>query len=107
VLDLADAHIAAMDAMMKGSLKGGNFFNLGIGRGYSVREVIDACERVTGMKITVKTGDRRPGDPPSLYANADKIRKSLGWSAKFTSLDEIVRTAWQWFNAHPEGYEKD
>jgi len=104
VLDLADAHIAAMNAMMKGSLTGGNFFNLGIGRGYSVREVIDACERVTGEKIPVKLGTRRAGDPPSLYANADKIRTALGWSAKFTSLDEIVATAWQWFKAHPNGY---
>ncbi len=104
VLDLADAHIAAMNAMVNGSLKGGNFFNLGIGRGYSVREVIDACQRVTQTKIPVKIGQRRPGDPPSLYANADKIRTTLGWRAKFTDLDEIIATAWRWFQANPAGY---
>ena len=106
VQDLADAHIAAMNAMAAGTLTGGNFFNLGIGKGYSVREVIDAAQRVTGVKINVKIGERRPGDPPALFANADKIRNQLGWQAKITKLDDIVASAWRWFQAHPDGYAK-
>lgn len=106
VQDLADAHIAAMTAMAAGTLKGGNFFNLGIGKGYSVREVIDAVERVTKTKINVKIGQRRPGDPAELFANADKIRHALGWQAKITKLDDIVASAWRWFQAHPDGYAK-
>ncbi len=107
VQDLADAHIAAMNAMMKGDLTGGNFFNLGIGKGYSVKEVIAAVERVTGETIDVKIGQRRAGDPPALFANADKIKAALGWQAKFTNLDDVVATAWRWFKNHPDGYEKD
>jgi UDP-glucose-4-epimerase GalE len=104
VQDLADAHIAAMDAMAKGKIKGGHFFNLGIGKGYSVRQLIDTAQRVTGLPIAVKTGPRRPGDPPELYANADKINRELGWSARITDLDEIVATAWRWFRDRPVGY---
>ena len=104
VEDLADAHIAVMEAMQGGTLTGANFFNLGIGRGYSVKEVLEAGRRVTGHAIPVKTGPRRPGDPPQLYANADKIKNAIGWQAKKTDLDEIVATAWRWFKTHPEGY---
>jgi len=104
VQDLADAHIAAMDAMGAGRLKGGNFFNLGIGKGYSVKEVIDAAKRVTNADIPVKYGPRRPGDPPQLFANPDKIKRELGWSAKITDLNDIVETAWRWFKNRPNGY---
>ena len=101
VEDLCAAHIVAMNALEPGD---GRFYNLGIGKGYSVREVLDATKRVTGREIAVEYGDRRPGDPPVLFANADKIRQELGWSARYTEIDEIVATAWGWFKDHPEGY---
>jgi len=69
-----------------------------------VREVIDAVRRVSGRDFRVIEGKRRPGDPPTLYADASKIQTELGWSARYTDLDEIVRTAWQWFEKHPNGY---
>jgi len=102
VEDLCDAHIVAMEKLNAGDQR---FYNLGIGRGYSVKEVIDSVKRVTGRDLTVETGPRRPGDPPSLYANADRIQQELGWTPKYTDLDRIVETAWNWFKDHPEGYE--
>ena len=101
VEDLCAAHIVAMKALEPGDAR---FYNLGIGKGYSVREVLDAAGRVTGREIPVEYGDRRPGDPPVLFANADKIRGELGWPARYTEIDEIVATAWNWFEKHPEGY---
>jgi UDP-glucose-4-epimerase GalE len=101
VEDLCAAHIAAMDALRPGDAR---FYNLGIGRGYSVNEVIEAARRVTGRKIPVEYGDRRPGDPAVLYADAEKIRRELGWSAKYTEIEPIVATAWNWFRNHPDGY---
>ncbi len=101
VEDLVDAHIAAIDTLTPGSQR---IFNLGIGRGYSVKEIVDSVERVTGKKLPVKVGPRRPGDPPQLYANASRIRQQLGWSAQHTDIDDIVGTAWNWFQRHPQGY---
>ena len=66
--------------------------------------MLDAAKRVTGRKIAVEYGERRPGDPPALFANADKIRQELGWQARYTEIDEIVATAWNWFSKHPDGY---
>ena len=79
-------------------------YNLGNGSGYSVREVYKSACRVTGIEIPVEYGARRPGDPAVLAANADKVRRELGWSARYTEIDEIVATAWQWFREHPRGY---
>jgi len=101
VEDLCAAHIQAMEALRPGD---GRFYNLGIGRGYSVREVIESVRRVSGRDFAVEEGPRRPGDPPELYANADKIRQELGWTPAMAELDEIVRTAWVWFQQHPKGY---
>ena len=101
VEDLCEAHIVAMNALRPGDAR---FYNLGIGRGYSVREVIESAERVTGRKVPVEYGPRRPGDPAMLFANAEKIRDELGWSAKRTEIDDIVATAWNWFKDHPHGY---
>lgn len=103
VEDLADAHAVAMEAIRPGDQR---FYNLGIGRGYSVKEVVTAVKKVTGIDFKVELGPRRPGDPPQLYANADKIKRDLGWSAKHTDINEIVETAWRWFKAHPDGYPK-
>jgi len=91
--DLAEAHLAAVEKL------GANErwkLNLGTGRGYSVREVVDACRRVSGKSICVKESPRRAGDPPSLVAAADLAGRVLDWSPKYTSLYEIVQTAWRW-----------
>ena len=66
--------------------------------------MIDAARRVTGLEIPLEYGARRPGDPAVLYADAGKIRRELGWSAKYTEIGPIVATAWKWFKNHPRGY---
>jgi len=101
VWDLVEAHLVLLEKLQEGR---GLFYNLGVGRGYSNREMIEAVKRVTGKDIPIKEAGRRAGDPPELYAAPDKIKRELGWSAKFTDLDEIVRTAWEWFKTHPQGY---
>jgi UDP-glucose 4-epimerase len=101
--DLAEAHILALDKLGPGvQLK----YNVGVGRGYSVREVIRTAEEVSGLKVPVKEGPRRPGDPPELVANADKIRRELGWRPKYPDLRSIVATAWNWHRSHPDGFGK-
>ena len=99
--DLCAAHIVAMKALEPGDMR---FYNLGIGRGYSVKEVIESAQRVTDVDFPVEYGPRRPGDPAILFANAEKIRQELGWSARYTEIDPIVSTAWNWFKNHPNGY---
>lgn len=100
ILDLAEAHILALSAAESG------FFNLGTGSGASVREVINACEKVTGRTIPVVEKPRRPGDPPRLIAASTKIRETLGWAPKHDDIVEIVRTAWAWHEKHPHGYRR-
>ncbi len=99
--DLCEAHLLVMDALRAGDAR---FYNLGIGKGYSVQEVIDAARRATAAAIPVELGPRRPGDPAVLFADAAKIGRELGWRARFTEIDDIVGTAWNWFRAHPVGY---
>ncbi|HVU88299.1 MAG TPA: UDP-glucose 4-epimerase GalE [Pirellulales bacterium] len=99
--DLGAAHLAALERLRP---RHGIQCNLGIGRGYSVREVIDACRRVSGHEIPVVIGPRRPGDPPELIADASRARRELGWTPVYTELDGIVATAWQWHRTHPHGY---
>jgi UDP-glucose 4-epimerase len=96
VTDLAYAHLAALAYL--GDAKAGDprAFNLGTGRGYSVREVVEAAKRVSGREVPVVIGPRRAGDPPVLVASADRARRVLGWEAKRSSLDEIVSDAWRW-----------
>lgn len=101
VWDLVDAHVTVMNALEAGDER---HYNIGIGRGYSVRECVEACRRVTGHPIPEVEGERRPGDPPELTANPGKIREELAIEPKFTELDEIIETAWKWFKAHPHGY---
>ncbi|MCC7407724.1 MAG: UDP-glucose 4-epimerase GalE [Phycisphaeraceae bacterium] len=103
VEDLADAHIAVMQDLRPGQQR---VYNLGIGQGYSVKEVIESARRVTGHAIPAQVGPRRAGDPPELFANPDKIRQELGWRAKYTQLDPIIQTAWNWFKNNPQGYPK-
>jgi UDP-glucose-4-epimerase GalE len=100
--DLADAHLLALEALAPGKQLR---YNLGTGRGYSVREVIRAAEEVTGKKVGVKEGPRRAGDPPVLVAASEKVQRELGWRPKYTDLRSVVETAWKWHRAHPKGYE--
>jgi len=101
VEDLCAAHITAMEALAAGDVR---VYNLGIGRGYSVKEVVESAKRVTGIEIPIEYGERRPGDPAILYAESRKIQTELGWSPRYTQIDEIVASAWKWFESHPEGY---
>lgn len=101
VWDLVEAHLVLLEKLQPGK---GLFYNLGVGKGYSNREIIDSVQRVTGKKLTVKEAPRRAGDPPELFADPAKIRQELGWTAKITDLDEIVRSAWNWFSKNPDGY---
>jgi UDP-glucose-4-epimerase GalE len=94
ILDLAQAHALALARLRDGGESA--FFNLGTEKGFSVREVIGVCEKVTGRKVNVKDGPRRAGDPPRLVASAAKAKSELGWAPKYTDLEETVLTAWQW-----------
>jgi UDP-glucose 4-epimerase len=100
VVDLAQAHILALDALDRGSFT----YNLGNGQGYTVREVIETARQVTGHPIPAVKGPRRPGDPAALVASSDKIRRELGWQPCFPDLHDIVASAWAWHRAHPNGY---
>jgi len=102
VNDLAEAHLLALGCLEPGR---GLAYNLGIGKGYSVREVVQTCEDVTGRRITTVEGPRRPGDPPVLVASPERALRELGWKPHFTDLREIVKTAWRWHQGHPHGYE--
>jgi len=102
VEDLCAAHLLALQACRPGHVQ---TYNLGIGRGYSVLEVIRACERVLGQKLPLEFGPRRPGDPPALFADATNIRAALGWVPRYQEIEPILETAWRWFGAHPRGYD--
>ena len=99
IVDLAQAHILALTPGKRG------FYNLGNGDGYSVREVIQMCEKVTGQKIKVVEKPGRAGDPPRLVATAQKAKQELGWKPQFPKLEDIVSTAWTWHQKFPNGYE--
>ncbi|MES2640403.1 MAG: UDP-glucose 4-epimerase GalE [Myxococcota bacterium] len=102
VLDLADAHVAALDAVAGGS----RVYNLGCGgEGYSVQEVVDAARAVTGHAIPVTVGPRRSGDPAVLVASSDRIRTELGWRPRHQDLGAIIGSAWRWIQAHPRGWD--
>ncbi len=94
VTDLADAHVLALEYVLKSRNSG--FFNLGNGNGYSVRSVIQTAEKVTGKKIPVMEADRRPGDPPVLIGSSEKAAKILKWKPRYDRLETIIETAWKW-----------
>jgi UDP-glucose 4-epimerase len=98
VTDLAQAHALALEVKESG------FFNLGIGGGVSVLEVIEACRKITGKNIPIVTQARRPGDPPRLIASAQKAREVLGWRPQYEQIEDIVSSAWSWHLRHPNGY---
>ena len=103
VVDLARAHIQALEALNEGS----RIYNLGCGgAGYSVRDVIDTAQRVTGKEIPTRFGPRRPGDAAILVASSDKINAELGWRPQYQDLGLIIESAWRWMETHPDGYSE-
>ena len=103
VLDLADAHIKAVEYLEAGNES--NIFNLGNGVGFSVKEMIEAAKEATGKEIKVVLGDRRAGDPAQLIASSEKANKILGWTPKFRDVKDIIKDAWAFHTAHPNGFE--
>ncbi|WP_288322536.1 UDP-glucose 4-epimerase GalE [uncultured Selenomonas sp.] len=103
VVDLADAHMCALDYLRRGGES--DIFNLGSGSGFSVKEMIAAAEKATGRTIAVEIGARRAGDPAQLIASSEKARTVLGWQPRFTDVEEVIGTAWRWHSSHPHGYE--
>ncbi len=102
IVDLAEAHILAVEALHAG--EEGDIFNLGNGKGFSVQQIIQATAQVTGRTIPVEECQRRPGDPPVLIASSEKIRRRLGWIPQYEQLEEIIETAWRWHRTHPHGF---
>jgi UDP-glucose 4-epimerase len=102
VCDLADAHVAALRHLLGGGAS--DQINLGVGRGYSVKEIIDATARVAGREVPHRFAPRRAGDPPKLVADPSRAAAVLGWRAKWTDIDAVIATAWAWHqsqrNAH-------
>jgi UDP-glucose-4-epimerase GalE len=102
VTDLAQAHLLALDALEREPRSA--VYNLGNGRPFSVREVIETVGRVTGCRVAHAVSARRAGDPAVLYASSDSIRRDLGWSPRYGDLGTIIETAWTWRQSHPQGY---
>ncbi len=102
ITDLVSAHLLALDALDKEEKL---VYNLGNGKGYSVREVIETARQVTGHPIPAEETPRRPGDSPRLVASSEKIKKELGWEPKVPALADIIESAWVWHQSHPNGYE--
>jgi UDP-glucose 4-epimerase len=102
VNDLAEAHLLALDKLEAGAET--SAYNLGNGKGISVREVIDAVERVSGRKVPVTAAERRPGDPARLVGASDLATRELGWRPRLAGIDDIVGTAWRWHMSHPTGF---
>jgi UDP-glucose 4-epimerase len=98
VTDLAGAHFLALQRMLETGKS--DLFNLGTGKGYSVKEVVSEAERVTGKKIPLVFGPRRAGDPPELVAKADKAKTMLKWMPRHSSLENILKTAWKWHQGY-------
>jgi len=102
VMDLADAHLCALAWLQDGGASGS--YNAGTERPTSVKDVIDAVEKVTGLPVARRSAPRRPGDPAILYASAERIRRDLGWVPQRPALETIVADAWNWHAKHPRGF---
>lgn len=102
VMDLADAHILALENLRDVSA----IYNLGSQAGFSNKEIIAMAKKISGVDFHVEIHSRRPGDPPALIASSEKIRRELGWNPKRTNIETIISTAWAWHSANPEGYAK-
>jgi UDP-glucose 4-epimerase len=101
VVDLAEAHVLALEAMDRGFC---GSLNLGSEDGFTVRQVVERTEAVTGLEVAHTVGERRPGDPPALVASSRLAQETLRWKQRHSGLDEIIRSAWEWRRAHPDGY---
>ncbi|MEW6227522.1 MAG: UDP-glucose 4-epimerase GalE [Bacillota bacterium] len=104
VCDLASAHVLAAEALAEGC--GSRAYNLGNGKGYTVRQVIEAARRITGRDIPTVDAPRRPGDPAVLVASSERISSELGWTPRYADLETIISTAWEWHRRHPRGYSE-
>ncbi|MGI5826318.1 MAG: UDP-glucose 4-epimerase GalE [Patescibacteria group bacterium] len=104
VLDLASAHIKALEYLTQESSS--NYFNVGTGNGYSNKQILDMVKKVTGVDFEVEYGPRREGDPDAIYADNSKIKQVLGWEPKYSDLQTIIETAWNWHKTHPNGFSK-
>ncbi|MCL2405455.1 MAG: UDP-glucose 4-epimerase GalE [Defluviitaleaceae bacterium] len=104
IMDLADAHILALQKLENEPTSA--LYNLSSGSGFSNKEILEAARRITGIDIPVRFAPRRAGDPPVLVASSDKIKRELGWNPTRTHIDNIIRTAWAWHSANPNGYNK-
>ena len=102
VTDLADAHILALDKMRRENSSG--VYNLGNGKGFSVKEVVETARKVTGHPIPEKAEPRRAGDPAVLIASSEKAQRELGWKPRYNDLETIISTAWVWHRSHPNGF---
>ncbi len=103
IIDLCDAHLRALDALMNGHAP--TACNVGIGRGYSNREVLDAIRRVAGLDVRVEIAPRREGDASETAADSSRLRHEFNWTPRYSDLETIVGSAWEWHRAHPRGYE--
>ncbi|AAK79397.1 UDP-glucose 4-epimerase [Clostridium acetobutylicum] len=103
VSDLASAHLLALERLKNGGKSA--IYNLGNGKGFSVKQVVEATRKVTGINIKAEIGERRAGDPGTLIASSDRAILELGWKPKFNSLETIIETAWKWHKNHPNGYK--
>src|SRR3712207_1895641 len=103
VTDLANAHLLALKRLMNGGES--RIYNLGNGKGFSVKEVIEVARKVTGKEIKAEIAERRAGDPATLIASSKKAMEELQWKPKYNSLETIIETAWKWHVNHPQGYE--
>jgi UDP-glucose 4-epimerase len=102
VIDLASAHLLALDALEHGHATAA--YNVATGHGYTNREIALAVRRITGMDFEIKVSPRRPGDPADLVADSARMSQEFGWTPRHSDLDTIVRSAWTWHQAHPQGY---
>jgi UDP-glucose 4-epimerase len=105
VLDIARAHLVALDYLHNGGESA--TYNVGTGHGYSNWEVIEAVKRVSGVDFPVTVGPRRAGDPAQLVADPSKLERELGWRAQYSDLETIVASSWRWHSTHPYGYQSD
>ncbi|MBT8350641.1 MAG: GDP-mannose 4,6-dehydratase, partial [Deltaproteobacteria bacterium] len=103
IADLSQAHLLALNRLLDG-LPGGKY-NLGNGSGYSVKEVIEKAQNITGRSIPVRIVERRPGDTSVLFGSNKKAIDELGWKPEFPDIHSIIETAWKWHKNHPEGYQ--
>ncbi|MDK1727057.1 UDP-glucose 4-epimerase GalE [Dellaglioa algida] len=104
VIDLADAHILALDYLLEGNES--NAFNLGSSNGFSNKEILEAARRATGKEIPAEIAPRRAGDPSTLIAASGKAREVLGWTPKYENMEDIIKTAWTFEQSHPNGFSK-